>query len=348
MVNLNIKDGVDGLSSVNNFIPTGSLIPKSGSPSILTKYDTDDKCIKEGFVPCDGRILSPYVFKNLHSVISNIYGGNEYKSNFAEIERTVTSFTSRSDLMLNRYVKLFLDNSDGAITIKDNIAIPGFYEGTLNPLYGTYGAQLTEVSSTFVEFWDKNLVFFSPNLPIKISRVLGFRVPDLRTSRRYIYGQASASSGIYTPAMNNSFSDSVSHYHSVSTNGTSLLTNNTAETHTHSTSYSFNSGGSDNHNHTFNASLPGLSASNAVGTTLTKADGTGTAAGAAHGHTTGAFNASAGGGNGGLGHAHSGSGTSSSYSQPTHSHNVSSVALSTPNSSSVAIPYVNMIYFIKI
>jgi microcystin-dependent protein len=258
MVNVNIKDGIDTLSSINNFIPVGSLMMKASAPSALSNYDTDAKCLNLGYIPCDGRTLNAVTYKayqDLFDVIGNLYGGT--------------------------------NNSN-------------------------------------------------------------FKVPDLRTSRRYVYGQPSATSGIYTPSLSANTTNAVTHSHTAITSSTSISTNGTAETHTHSTSYSFNNGGSDNHNHTFNSTMPGLSATNAVGTTLTKADGTGTAAGAAHGHSTGAFNTSAGGGNGGLDHAHSGSGTSGSHSQPTHTHTVGSVSITTPNSAGIDIPYINVLYFIKI
>lgn len=175
-----------------------------------------------------------------------------------------------------------------------------------------------------------------------------FQVPDLRTSRRYIYGQATLTEGKYLPSFSSNTSNTITHSHTVLTELTSLVTNAVAGSHTHSTSYSFNNAGLDDHSHFWDANLPALNATNAVGTTLTKADGTGTAAGAAHAHSTGAFYAGTNSGAAGTSHAHSGSGTSTSYTEPTHTHTVNGGNISIPNSSALELPYINMLYFIKI
>jgi hypothetical protein len=350
MVDFNIKEGIDTLSSVNNIIPTGSLIMKAFSPSVLLNYDTDDKCLAAGFVPCDGRFLQAYKFKKLHSVINNVYGGISYQENLPiKVQKTATSSTSRTNLGGNRYVKLFLDNSDGAIKINDTLIVPGFYEERYQSQGNTtVGAEITEVSSSFVEFWDRGLLFFSPTFPIIISTLSGFGVPDLRTSRRYIYGQSTVSGGVYTPSFSGNTTNAVTHSHSFSGNfGGNLSTNATAGTHTHSTSYTFSDGGSDYHSHYYIANAGGLSTSGPLTGTLTKTDGTGTAAGAAHTHSTGGVGLSFPTGNGGASHSHSGSGTSDAHTEPTHTHTFSATP-SVPASSPIDIPYINVLYFIKL
>jgi hypothetical protein len=348
MVDFRVNKKVDTSLSENAYIPTGALVTKASPTSILENYDTDEKCLAAGLVPCDGRYLSPYTFKKIHSVISNIYGGNEYSDSFSEIQRTVSSFSvvTYGDFSLNRYIKLFLDNSDDAITIRDELLIPGYYEA---------GAQIIEVSSTYVVFWDSSLVFFDPVLPLTVSRVFGFRVPDLRTSRRYIYGQDVKGMifdlpnfGIYTPSFSNNSSNLVTHSHSVNAVSTeTLLTNNTSGTHTHTVGYTM-ANANAGHSHYWAANLPGLTATNAVGANLTKSDGTGTAAGAGHGHSTGAFYTATNSGESNILHGHSGSSTSSGYTEPTHTHSFISSNASTPSSSGIDIPYINVLYFIKI
>jgi microcystin-dependent protein len=258
MVDFNIKDGIDTLSSVNNVIPTGALVMKASAPSALSNYDTDTKCISAGFIPCDGRALNATTYNSyqeLYDIIGNLYGG-----------------TNQND----------------------------------------------------------------------------FEVPDLRTSRRYIYGQSTVSGGVYPPSFSNNTTNTVTHSHSFSGNfGGNLSTNATAGTHTHSTSYTFSDGGSDYHSHYYIANAGGLNTGGALGTTLTKSDGTGTAAGAAHTHSPGGVGLTFSTGNGGASHSHSGSGTSDAHTEPTHTHTFSATP-SVPVSSAIDIPYINVLYFIKL
>ena len=83
MVNLNVKEGIDASSSLNNKIPTGALMMKASAATLLTSYSTDVQCIAAGYIPCDGRALnaSTYpAYQNLFNIIGNIYTYNEKKS----------------------------------------------------------------------------------------------------------------------------------------------------------------------------------------------------------------------------------------------------------------------------
>ena len=184
-----------------------------------------------------------------------------------------------------------------------------------------------------------------------------FKVPDLRTSRRYIYGQSVVSGGIYTPSLSANTTNSVTHSHSVNgMSGESLSTNATAGSHYHSCS----PGGGDvrpnagelgyTHSHSVNYNIAAFATGQALGTTLTKADGTGTAAGAAHTHTSNSSNYASNSSDSGLGHGHDTgtAGNSSTYTEATHTHSIPSSNASIPTSSAIDIPYINMLYFIKI
>jgi hypothetical protein len=270
MVNINIKEGIDTLSSTNNFIPTGSLIMKASAPSALANYDTDVKCINAGFIPCDGRTLNATtypLYQDLFDIVGNIYGGS------------------------------------------GNTA---------------------------------------------------FKVPDLRTSRRYIYGQPTASSGVYTPSFSANTTNGVTHSHSINTSNTSLnspgfitdptngaITNGTG-IHNHSISYTFSDGGSDYHSHYWNVNYAGLTTGGPNTGALTKGDGTGTAAGGSHTHNMPAFTLQGNTGNGGASHSHSGS-VSTTAGNFNHSHTLNGASgVAIPVSSAIDIPYINMLYFIKI
>ena len=184
-----------------------------------------------------------------------------------------------------------------------------------------------------------------------------FKVPDLRTSRRYIYGQSVVSGGIYTPSLSANTTNSVTHSHSVNgMSGESLSTNATAGSHYHSCS----PGGGDVrpnagelgyvHSHSVNYNIAAFTVGQALGTTLTKADGTGTAAGAAHTHTSNSSNYASNSSDSGTGHGHDTgtAGNSSTYTEETHTHSIPSSNVTIPVSSALDIPYVNMLYFIKI
>ena len=257
MVNLNIKDGIDTTSSVNNFIPSGALIMKASAPTLLTSYDTDAKCISAGLIPCDGRVLNAVTYaayQKLFDVIGNIYGGT--------------------------------NNTN-------------------------------------------------------------FKVPDFRTSRRYLYGSANSS-----PSISSNSTSSVVHSHSL--NGTSnetLTTNAVAGSHYHSGSTgTLNQNNTLSHSHTASYNIGAFTTGGGAGTTLTKADGTGTAAGAAHTHTSNSSNITGGGTSAsGTAHGHTGSsGNTDVYTEPTHTHTVVATGVTTPDSSAIDIPCINMLYFIKI
>lgn len=259
---LNVKEGIDSGSLVNNFIPTGVLIMKASAPSVLLEYNSDEKCIDAGIIPCDGRALNASTFTKyqaLFNVIGNIYGGT--------------------------------NNTN-------------------------------------------------------------FLVPDLRTSRRYIYGQSTAVSGIYTPSMSANTTNSVTHSHTVNgISGQSLSTNATAGTHLHNTfSGSLPISVSANHSHYANFNVGAFTTGQALGTTLTKSDGTGTAAGAAHTHTSNSSNIATNSSENAVSHGHGGRSAQStdSYSEPTHTHTIANSNVSVPTSSAIDIPYMNMLYFIKI
>jgi hypothetical protein len=118
----------------------------------------------------------------------------------------------------------------------------------------------------------------------------------------------------------------------------------------HSQSISFTpSAANAGHSHYFNYNVPGFTVGQALGTTLTKSDGTGTAAGAAHQHTHNSMNVATNTEESNMLHGHdAGSGNTNVYSEATHSHTVPSSNVSIPVSSAIDIPYINVLYFIKI
>ncbi len=67
-IDLVTESGYDVDTSLSNFIPVGSIIPY-GHGSFLSNID------EIGLVPCDGRSLNTYKYRNLHKIVSNIYGG---------------------------------------------------------------------------------------------------------------------------------------------------------------------------------------------------------------------------------------------------------------------------------
>jgi microcystin-dependent protein len=170
-----------------------------------------------------------------------------------------------------------------------------------------------------------------------------FKVPDLRTSKRYVYG---ANTG--TPSLSGNTANSITHNHSVAAITTQTLsTNATAGNHTHSVSYDM-AGQSDGHGHYAVGQIPGITTGGPFTGALTKSDGSGTAAGASHTHSHGyytyAYNT--GGAVADANHDHTGSGTSAGYAEPTHSHTLPTTSPSL-TSSAVDIPNINVLYFIK-
>jgi hypothetical protein len=92
MKNLKVSDGIDSVHGRNSFIPSGGLVIRGYRTNILALYDTDAEVLESGFVPCDGRALNTYTYRNLHSVISNIYGGTAYSAGVTNIPGAATTF----------------------------------------------------------------------------------------------------------------------------------------------------------------------------------------------------------------------------------------------------------------
>jgi hypothetical protein len=339
MVDFNIKDGIDTLSSVNNVIPTGALVMKASSPSLLTQYDTDEECLAAGFMPCDGRELFTYDkrYADLYATIDNIYGGTTSVPGITDNSNTYSRVaTFQSVVFQSTYsiLRFSFDNLDSLFNYSNYSVQP-------------FGGFINTITETFVDVYYPFIINFAGPITFTVNK--NFKIPNLRTSRRYIYGRANASDGIYTPLFSGNTTNAVTHSHSFSGNfNGNLSTNGTAGSHHHSTSYTFSDGGSDYHSHLYEASAGGLNTSGALGTTLTKSDGTGTAAGAAHTHSTGGVYLYFNTGNSGGSHSHSGSGFSDSHTEPTHTHTFTSSNISIPVSSSIDIPYINMLYFIKL
>jgi microcystin-dependent protein len=175
------------------------------------------------------------------------------------------------------------------------------------------------------------------------TNITDFKVPDLRTAKRYVYG---ANSG--TPSVSINTTNSITHNHSVAAITTQTLsTNGTVGTHSHSIYYDMGNQ-SDGHTHYAVGQIPGITTGGPFTGALTKSDGTGTAAGASHTHSHGyyTYGWNTGGAVANANHDHTGSGTSPNYNEPTHSHTLPTTSVSL-TSSAVDIPNINVLYFIK-
>jgi hypothetical protein len=93
---LNVTSGIDieYLSSQalnkNIQIPTGAVI-SSGEPYFksLSLGGMDET---SGYAPCDGRSLNTYTYRDLHSVISNKYGGSSFLDGVTNIPGATSTF----------------------------------------------------------------------------------------------------------------------------------------------------------------------------------------------------------------------------------------------------------------
>lgn len=93
---LNIKSGVDieylSSQALNKDVqlPTGSII-SSGEPYFKSVLSGGlDETL--GYAPCDGRALNTYTYKDLHSVISNKYGGTAFIDGITNVEGATSTF----------------------------------------------------------------------------------------------------------------------------------------------------------------------------------------------------------------------------------------------------------------
>lgn len=77
--------GYDIDTATGSFIPVGAII-SYGHGSFLSNVNDI------GLVPCDGRALNTYTYRNLHKIISNIYGGTAYLNNITNVPSATTTF----------------------------------------------------------------------------------------------------------------------------------------------------------------------------------------------------------------------------------------------------------------
>jgi len=94
-IDLTTDSGYDADTNINSFIPVGAIV-SYGHGSFLSNVD------EIGLMPCDGRSLSTYTYRNLHRVISNIYGGTAYLAGSTDVQSATTTFTVP---LLNNSVK---------------------------------------------------------------------------------------------------------------------------------------------------------------------------------------------------------------------------------------------------
>ena len=93
---LNIKSGVDieylSSQALNKSVqvPTGAIISSAEPYFKPTTLGGLDETL--GYAPCDGRALNTYTYRNLHSVISNKYGGTAFTDGVTNIAGATTTF----------------------------------------------------------------------------------------------------------------------------------------------------------------------------------------------------------------------------------------------------------------
>lgn len=170
-----------------------------------------------------------------------------------------------------------------------------------------------------------------------------FKIPDLRTVRRYLAG--TSGTGV-NPSFSANTSNAIAHSHTTTPafSLSSTLASGTV-THTHNIITNATTGTSGGGSHTVNVNWGG-GVGNPPGT-LSKVDGNSSGSGAAHVHNT-SVNANVGT-NAAANEAHnhgagSGSGTSTVHSH-THAGNVTVTSANTTGSE---LPQIDVVYFIKI
>lgn len=176
-----------------------------------------------------------------------------------------------------------------------------------------------------------------------------FQVPDLRTYRRYLSGQGTLTGSIYNPSLSANTSNSISHTHTTASNFTTLSTL-TAGNNSHSHTISVNATAASyagNGGHGGNARYVG-GVGNPPGS-LSKNDGNSSGSGAAHVHNTD-VTGSFGVGDGGTdSHTHSSpaGNASNTADAGAHSHTYSGNFVNN-TTTGAEIPYIDIVYFVKI
>jgi len=329
------SEPIDAVSSYS-YIPTGGIVTLAGP---FSEY-SDSSYTSLGLIPCDGRMLITSGYTNLHSVIGYSYGG----SGASTITSTSLGGSSGSydgeDNLVEWTQVYYIPNSSNLFTL-ENTLVPSV------PGYSISG--IGDITSTYV-----SLFFGNSSVPnqITLTKVPSFNVPNLKDNKMTIVG---TSSTFYNTNTVGTKLTSYNHDHSVSMSNNDFSMNAANVTHSHNFNWNNLGDRVDNgHDHARVLSAGTMGGSQKNGPA-------GTAGGALIGNHSHNFGVSSPNNfanvAGGPSHSHSGSKNvnSGNAGDASHTHSSSATSANTSSSNTVsgtvsnplAVPYANVLYFIK-
>jgi len=163
-IDLTTDSGYDIDSSINSFIPVGAII-SYGHGSFLSNIDD------VGLVPCDGRSLNTYTYRNLHKVISNTYGGTSYSAGSTDLQSATTTFNIP---LLNDSVKFIamknaqaLNSTSGSASHNHTDSVPSTStSGSVGFNHGHYWSAYAAAQGEYHAHYMGGFYFGSSNAPV--------------------------------------------------------------------------------------------------------------------------------------------------------------------------------------
>jgi len=333
------SEPIDAVSSYS-YIPTGGIVTLAGP---FSEY-SDASYPSLGLIPCDGRLLKVSEYPNLYPVISNYYGGVPYPDGLTQTYTLTGSLNGPGSLVNDEFDNFLYSTAQYVISNPDNLY-------TLNtvapPAYPAIS--IDYIDSNFV-----SLSFSVPNYPsqVTITLINCFKVPNLKDNKMTIVG---TSNTFYNTNTVGTKLTSYNHSHSVSMSNNDFFMNAANVTHSHNFNWSNLGDRVDNgHEHARVLSAGTMGGSQKNGPA-------GTAGGALIGNHVHNFGVSSPNNfanvSGGPLHNHSGSKNvnSGNAGDASHTHSSSATSANTSSSNTVsgtvsnplAVPYANVLYFIK-
>jgi hypothetical protein len=232
-IDLTTVSGYDIDSSTDSFIPVGSIIAY-GHDSFLSNVD------ELGMVPCDGRSLNTYEYKNLHKIISNIYGGTSYSDGITDQPSAVTNFNVP---LLNNSVKFIsmknlqsLNSVGGSSSHNHTDSTPSTSTAGFSTFdHGHYWAAYANVSYEAHNHFIRGFYFGNSNAPTTqtLGKVDGNQVAS---GRNHVHSGFVPVTGYYAQSNHDHYADgnmytasSTNHTHSVSISTTPSVVSSVPE-----------------------------------------------------------------------------------------------------------------------
>lgn len=264
MANFKINESLDASTVLASFIPPGAIIQKALSPtlagSLSTNYSTNAQVLDAGIIPCDGRSLNTYTFRNLHKAISNTYGGTAYSAGVTDISSASTTFNIPDLRTAKRYIAGIASPSTTVPSLSANVTNSA--SNHTHSSVGSVTTLLSTISSGSTNHTHADSTFTTPNHAVANTgshNTHSIQVTYSGTATSYVNNANYNYNNNVKKNDGNSNGSAAGHNHTVSISFSRRASGdavwNTDATHSATVSYSASDGGAHQHVATHNTTV---------------------------------------------------------------------------------------------